>query len=206
MEIIQQSPISILIIAITVITSYQAFNDRNLLNKTLLYPYQMVRDNSWYRFISSGFVHADLTHLAFNMISFYGFGMALESIMGSIPFLIFYIAALIISDLSSVWRHKDNPQYRALGASGGVSAVILACVLYNPDMRLGLMFVPIPIPGWLFAIIYMGYSHYASKQNRDNIGHEAHLWGGIAGIILGLTMSETIRESFLFWLHNKGIL
>lgn len=182
----------------------KAFNDPNFMNQSLLYPYQMVRDKSWHRFFTSGLVHANTFHLAFNMISFFSFGFALEPIMGSLSFGLFYIMSLVISDLPSVFRHKDNPAYRALGASGAVSAVILACVLYNPDMRLIMMFLPIPIPGWLFAILYMGYSHYASRNSNDNIGHEAHLWGAIAGIVLSLMMSTTIREHFFAWLALKG--
>lgn len=196
----QDSPVLLVILLVTVVVSYRAFNDRALLEKYLFYPHRMQDDGSWYRFVSSGFVHADLTHLAFNMFTLYSFAQLLEPVMGSLKFLLFYLISLVTSGLTSYNRHKDNPLYRALGASGAVSAVVMATILYAPS---GIRIYGF-IPGWVFAILYMGYSHYASRNSNDNIGHEAHLWGGISGIVLGLSISHEIRDNFLFWLQNQA--
>lgn len=206
---ITSSPATLLILLITVVTSVRAWKDTRLFNQFILYPYQMARDKSWHRTITSGLIHADMWHLAFNMISLYSFATGyggLEKTMGSLSFLVFYVATLIISDLTTVVRHKDNPAYRALGASGAVSAVILASVMNHPDGKLMMLMFPFPMPAWLFGILFIGYSHYASRNAKDNIGHEAHLWGAIAGVVLGWIMSSEIRENFLTFLHVKGIL
>jgi membrane associated rhomboid family serine protease len=198
-----------IVIAINVIMSFMAFQNASLSDRWILHPYDMSRNNTWYRLITSGFIHGDMFHLLFNMISFYSFAVGvarLEWTMGSLTFGAFYIASLVISDLTTVVRHKDNYGYRALGASGAVSAVILASVLEDPSMQLMFMFAPFPIPGWLFALLYIGYSYYASTRKvAGNIGHEAHLWGAIAGIFLGYSMSPTIRHHFLLWLQSHGI-
>lgn len=196
----QDSPVLLVILLVTVFVSYRAFNDRALLEKYLFYPHRMQADGSWYRFLSSGFIHADLTHLAFNMFTLYSFAQLLEPVMGSLKFLLFYLISLVTSGLTSYNRHKDNPLYRALGASGAVSAVVLATIMYAPS---GIRIYGF-IPGWIFAILYMGYSHYASRNSNDNIGHEAHLWGGISGVVLGLTMSHEIRDNFLYWLQYQA--
>ncbi len=206
---IASSPVTLLILLITVVTSIRAWNDVSLFNRFILYPYQMARDKSWYRTITSGLIHGDTWHLAFNMISFYSFsaGMyGLERVMGSPQLLVFYLVSLILSDLTTVLRHKDNPAYRALGASGAVSAVVLASIMNNPDSKLIMLMFPVPIPGWLFGILYIAYSQYASKNAKDNIGHEAHLWGAIVGLVLAWIMSPQIRENFMAFLAVKGIL
>ena len=206
---IAHSPVTLLILLITVVTSIRAWNDLSLFNRFILYPYQMAKDKSWYRMITSGLIHGDTWHLAFNMIALYSFSSGsygLESVLGSIQFLLFYVVSLVLSDLSTVVRHKDNPAYRALGASGAVSAVVMAMILNNPSGEIIMLFLPIPIPGWLFGILFVAYSHYASRNSKDNIGHEAHLWGAIVGLVLAWIMSPVIREHFLHFLQAKGIL
>ncbi len=196
-EALQYYPLTVVIIAITCIISYMAFNDRGLLDRLLFHPYTVARDSKEkVRFITNGFVHGDMMHLGLNMYVLYMFGGYVEAtfvnslfgpIIGRAAYLILYFGAVIMASYPSYKKHKDNPNYRALGASGGTSAVLLAYVIFNPWAWLLLMFI-IPVPALVAAVGYLWYSSYMDKHGNDNIAHDAHLGGAIFGIFFTLLL------------------
>jgi membrane associated rhomboid family serine protease len=197
------SPVALTIFAITIITSLMAFQNSDLMYKFILNPSRMIANRDFGPFFTSGLIHANWSHLLFNMITFYYFAFPLEQMMGPVKFFLLYVISLVIASAPDVYRHRNNPGYNALGASGAISAVLLSMVLYYPEMKLAFIFFPIPIPGWLFALLYMGYSYWASRNSNDNIGHSAHLWGGIAGIVLTTIMSPQVALNFVYWVIDK---
>lgn len=178
--------LTLILVVVTGLISYQAFSNRNVLDKFILYPALMKDTKQWYRFISSGFVHADWQHLLINMLVLYQFGTILErnfsSIFGpgfgQILYLILYISSIIIADIPAYFKHQNDPSYRALGASGGTSALVFAYILFNPW---GWFAFP-PLPALIFGIGYLLYSSYMGKRGMDNIGHDAHFWGAVYGV------------------------
>lgn len=153
-----------------------------IVEKAVLRPYWLVRRREYEKLVTSGLVHADLTHLAFNMITFYFFAFPLERRIGSLPFLLLYLLGLVASELGTYLKHRDNPDYATLGASGAISAVLFAYIVYYPDTELFLFFVPIPIPAPLFAVAYLAYTYWSARQARGRINHDAHLGGAFTGL------------------------
>ncbi len=145
-------------------------------------PYRTIRNKTWYEVITSGFVHANFTHLLFNMFTLFFFGPIMEIQIGEVPFLGLYFTGLIASSIPSLIKHKDNPEYATLGASGAVEAVLFAFILLFPMEPIYLMFIPIGIPSVIFGALFVGYSIYASKK-EGKINHEAHIAGAAWGII-----------------------
>ncbi len=193
-----QTPVSLMIFIITIgFGFYTLLSNQNLLHKMMLHPYSVVNQNKWYQLITSGFVHADLIHLMFNMLSYYFFAFNLELIIGSFNFFIIYFVSLVASDISTVLKNKDNPQYYSLGASGAVSAVIFASILVFPGSKIALIFFPIGIPAPIFGVLYLVYCYYASKRSGDLINHEAHFWGAVSGIVLLIILLPGVIPHFL---------
>ncbi len=193
-----QTPVALLIFITTIgFGFYTLLSNQNLLHKMMLHPYGVVHEKKWYQLITSGFVHADLIHLMFNMLSYYFFAFNLELIIGSLNFFIIYFVSLIVSDISTVLKNKDNPQYYALGASGAVSAVIFASILVFPSSKIALMFFPIGIPAPIFGLLYLVYCYYASKRSGDLINHEAHFWGAVSGIVLLILLIPGVVPHFI---------
>jgi membrane associated rhomboid family serine protease len=153
-----------------------------IIERCLFRPYEFARGLRRATIISSGFVHADLAHLAFNMITFYFFGVKLEWTIGTPKFVLLYAIGLLVSSVGSYFKHRNNPEYATLGASGAISAVLFAAIVYDPTMSLYLMFIPIPIPGPVFAVAYLAYTWWSARQNRGRINHDAHLGGALAGL------------------------
>jgi|688.fasta_scaffold415069_2 membrane associated rhomboid family serine protease len=194
------STITFIIIIITVLVSYTSFQNVDTINKLIFYPYQMKDKKEWWRFVTHGFIHADLQHLIFNMLTLYFFGrnieITFENLFGnSLVYPLFYLSALIVSSIPSYFKYKDNAYYRSLGASGAVAAVLFATIVFDPWQTLMLNFF-IPIPAMLFAIGYVAYSSYMSKKGNDNIGHDAHLYGAIYGFIFPMVMKPGVLPYF----------
>jgi membrane associated rhomboid family serine protease len=195
-------PITILIIAANVIFSYIGFTNKVFEAKTIGWPYFEKREKQYYRFITSGFLHADWMHLIFNMFTFYFFGKNLEFILsapglgGSIAFLAIYFLGMIIANIPSYLKYNENENYRSLGASGAVSAILFACIIFSPWGEIAL-YGAISTSMILYAALYIFYCIYMGKKNADNVNHDAHLWGSIFGLvfILGLI---TIRRPDCF--------
>ena len=164
-------------------------------------------------------MHADLTHLFFNMFTLYFFADVVVYALGSINFILIYVASLIVGNLLSFYFHKDEYWYSAIGASGAVTGILYAAILLRPDMSLYMFFVPIPIPGYLFGIGYLLYSIYGMKNRVGNIGHDAHFGGAIGGYFLTIILQPSILETdllhvlllavpilILFVMHKTGKL
>jgi membrane associated rhomboid family serine protease len=190
-------PASIVIMVITIIVSLIGLKSPHVIEKTVLRPYWVTRRGEWERLITSGFVHGSGGHLFFNMLSFFFFAFPLERVIGSARFIILYFAGLVLSDLGTWYKHRNNPDYASLGASGAVLAVMFAYIVYFPSSSLYLFFVPIPIPAPLFAVGYLAYSWYQSRQNVGRINHDAHIGGAITGLLFVAVFDrDAYRELF----------
>jgi membrane associated rhomboid family serine protease len=200
--------ITIIIIIVSAIFSIIAFNRRDIFYKYQFNAYQIVHRKEWYRIITHAFLHANWEHLIINMLVFYSFGRNLEYIFASlwggmdiILYVSLYFGAIIISSLYSLYKEKDNHYYNAVGASGAVAAVTFAFVFFNPLEKVW-FFGLIPIPGILFALLYLGYSYYMSKRNVDNIGHDAHFYGAVFGFVFPLIIDIQSIHIFLSGFSN----
>ena len=183
------SPVASFLLALTAVTSlYALFQDEALQRALMMHPYSVVRQRRYHTLITSGFVHADIGHLLFNMITFYFFAFPLEQFMGHGRFLALYVVALVLSDVPTVIRKRDDPSYFSLGASGAVTAALFSCIVYQPQARIFLMMIPIGIPAPLFAVAYIAFSIYAARNPRSHINHEAHLWGAVTGLLMTLIL------------------
>lgn len=197
MEYLIYTPVASIIFVITIIVSLLAFYNQNLYGKLMLHPYNVSRGHYIYTVITSGFIHKDMMHLLFNMLSFYFFAFRLELTMGHWQFALLYMVSLILSDMPSVLKHKDNYSYYSLGASGAVSAVIFGAILYTPLAKMMLLILPIPIPAFIFGILYLVYCSYASKYSRDNINHDAHLFGALSGLMITILLNFSVLPEFI---------
>ena len=189
------SPVSLVIFALTVVLSVISFKNPKVRERCILRPYLMFRNREYYRLITSGFVHADGWHLAFNMITFYFFGFPLEEYIGSVKFFLLYFLDLLLSDFGSAFKHRKDANYATLGASGAVLAVMFAYIVYAPTAMI-LLFV-VPMPGWVYAIGFLAYSYWQSSQNRGSpINHDAHISGALTGIaFVGLTDPYALQRA-----------
>ena len=179
---------TIILIIITVLISWQAFNNPELRGRLIFLPAAIKQRGEYYRFLTHGFIHADFQHLLFNMYALYIFGGSVEFVFkqylfgptfGNVAYLLFYLAAIVAASIPDYLRHQDNRSYASLGASGGVAATIWPYIMLAPWN----WFIFPPLPAILLGIGYILYSHYADKQGRGNIGHNAHLWGAIFGLV-----------------------
>ncbi|MBL7857744.1 MAG: rhomboid family intramembrane serine protease [Cyclobacteriaceae bacterium] len=177
------------IIGITVLISLYALSNQNTLRGFMMNPYMISHRQQYYRFITSGFIHNDHMHLLVNMFSFYFFGSAMEEVfhaifgkMGGFYFIALYVLAIVVSDLPTFFKHKNNPGYNALGASGGVAAVIFAFIIFEPLQKICIYFA-LCMPGFILGTLYIIYSYYQGKRSGDNINHDAHLYGALFGLI-----------------------
>ena len=181
------STILIAIIAATVLFSYKGFNDLAFFRK---YEFHIgsIRAGEQFRLISSGLLHADFGHLIFNMFTLYMFAPVVVNYFGDFSFLLIYVISLVFGSLLTLVMHKNDYNYRAIGASGAVIGILYSAILIDPSMNLYLFFIPIPIPAYLFGIGYLLYSIYGMKAKNDNIGHTAHFGGAIGGF--GITIAK----------------
>jgi membrane associated rhomboid family serine protease len=185
------STILIVIIVVTGLFSYKGFNDLAFFRK---YEFHIgsIRAGEQIRILSSGFLHGDMGHLFFNMFTLYMFAPVVITYFGSTSFLFIYMASLITGSLLTLVMHKNEYNYRAIGASGAVIGVLYSAILIDPSMSLYLFFIPIPIPAYLFGIGYLLYSIYGMKAKNDNIGHTAHFGGAIGGYLITLLKEPTM--------------
>jgi membrane associated rhomboid family serine protease len=153
-----------------------------LIASSLFRPYWFMRERQYDTLLMSGLVHADFAHLIFNMMTFYFFAFALERRIGGAMFAILYALGLSLSEFETYRRHRSNPDYATLGASGAISAVLFAAIVYNPTSSIFVFLLPIPIPAWLFAIGYLAYRYYSARHPHGRINHDAHLGGALAGL------------------------
>lgn len=197
--------LTLIIVIMTAIISYQAFSNGAMKSKLMMHPVSVKQNGEFYRFLTSGFVHGDMSHLLINMYVLYIFGETIEKNfaqifgggLGRVLFLGLYLGAIIISSIPSYLKHQNNSYYGALGASGGTSAIVFAFVFFAPWQ----WFIIPPLPGIFMAIGYIAYSHYMSKKGTDNIGHDAHMWGAIYGAIFMVVISAVFNPGLLnyFW-------
>ncbi len=174
----------IVIIAVTVLISYKGFNDLSFFRKFEFHVGSILKGEQ-IRMISSGFLHVDMGHLFFNMVTLWFFAPLVLAYLGNWTFVLVYMGSLIFGNLLTLLFNKNNYSYRAVGASGAVTGVLYSAILLQPDMMLGLFFV-IPIPAYLFGILYLLYSIYGMKSQNDNIGHSAHFGGAVGGYVITL--------------------
>lgn len=197
MEYLLVAPVASIIFVLTLATSLWAFNDENIYARFILNPYGVSRGERVYTVITSGLIHKDWNHLLFNMLSYYFFAFQLEARLGHWQFGLLYVLSLILSDLPSIQKHKEDIWYNSLGASGAISAVIFSYIMYDPLASLGILFIPIPIPAWIFGLLYLVYCHFASKHARDNVNHDAHLFGALSGVIITIALNPHIVHEFI---------
>jgi membrane associated rhomboid family serine protease len=196
-EYLTLAPVASFIFVLTLATSLFAFSNQNIYAKFILNPYEVSRGYRVYTVITSGLIHADWNHLFFNMLSYYFFAFQLEAVLGHWQFGVLYLATMVLADLPSIYKHKEDSWYNTLGASGAISAVIFSAILFNPKGQMGLIFLPFMIPAWIFGILYLVYCHFASKHARDNINHDAHLFGALSGILITIILHHGIINEFI---------
>ncbi|MEY4627928.1 MAG: hypothetical protein RLZZ595_254 [Bacteroidota bacterium] len=183
--------ISALIILLTAIVSLIAFNKPQLKEDLVFWPYQIKRQGQFYRFITHGVLHADALHLIFNMVSFFSFGAALEDYLFVYIFgeasrailAIMYISAIVFAVVPDYFKYRNSISYRSLGASGAVSAVVFSAITIQPNLPIMFFFIPFKIPGWAFGIGFLILSASLAKKGGGNIGHNAHFWGSVYGVV-----------------------
>ena len=211
-----QFSITLLIVGFTVLISYQSFNNSNMKNKLLFRPASIKEFGEWYRFLTHGLVHANWEHLIVNMYVLYIFGEFLELYMfnqifsptiGRLVFVLFYFSAVVVASIPSYFKHQDNPHYLAVGASGATSALVFSYILANDPWS---WFIFPPLPAILLAIGYLWYSSYMEKRGIDNIGHNAHFWGAVYGLVFTLVIflnyaPQMLERFFVLFLEGPRL-
>lgn len=193
--------ITIAIIAITTLISVGGFYNQRIKEDLIFYPPSISQYNQWYRFFTCGLIHADVAHLFFNMYTLYMFGDPVEGEfvelfgnIGKLLYIIMYVTSLAACLLPTYFKHKNNAYYSSLGASGAISAVVFAFIFLNPTIKMGLIFLPIPLPAFVFGLLYLVITTYLSRRGGSHINHSAHLWGSVYGIffliVTGFTLSN----------------
>ena len=200
-----------LIMIITVLVSLATFGNARLMAALMMNPWTILREKQYYRFITSGFIHKDFQHLFLNMFSFYFFGMVIERDfhatfggLAAVYFAALYLLAIVVSDIPTFLKEKNNPAYNSLGASGGVSAVIFAFILRHPLDKIYLYFF-VPLPGFVLGILYIAYSYYSGKKSHDAINHDAHLYGALFGVLFVIVLDPSSVSHFVEQLRTWSI-
>jgi len=201
--------VTYILIFITSAISVFALNNEELFSKLKFNAYDVKHNNQWYRFFTYGFLHAGYLHLFINMLVLYSFGNIVETFFyhyfpekSVFYYLLLYGGGLILSIVPAFGKHKNDVFYNAVGASGAVSAIVFSSIILYPAGKIFLFFIPIPIPAPVFGVLYLAYEYYMAKNGRDNIGHDAHLWGAIFGIIYTIALKPGLVMLFL---HQIGI-
>lgn len=193
-----------IIIGLTCLVSYLAFNDRSVFQRLMHHPYTEAQDKEYYRLLTSGFVHGSLMHLLLNMYVLYEFGTVVEHIFvrnlgaggGRLAYVALYLITIIAANIPTHLKHRNSKAYAAIGASGGVSGILFSFVVFAPWSWLGIMFV-VPCPAIIFAVLYLAYSSWASKYSNDNIGHDAHFYGALFGFLMTFAIDPSQISQFV---------
>ncbi len=196
---------NLIILGITVLISLYAFSNTAFLVKMMLNPYSVKHQGEYHRLVTSGFVHADFFHLFFNAFTLYNFGDFVEQVfiqrmgeddprMGSIAYLLFYVVAVVISDIPTFLKNKNNRNYNSLGASGAVSAVVFGAILFVPTSTLTVMIFP--MPAFIFAILYLAFTYYEMRRGNGFINHSAHWYGAVFGMLTMIILYPQVLPSF----------
>lgn len=198
-----------LILGTTVVVSFLSFNRRDLINKLSFNAYAVMKRNEWHRFFTHGFVHADMTHLFVNMFTFWSFGAFMEKLFSRIgfggwAFWGLYFGGMIVASLFDLIKHRNNPYYQSIGASGAVSAILFSSILFNPWGSI-LLFAIIPVPGIVFGVLYLIYCQYMAKRSTDNINHNAHFYGAIYGFFFPILLQPSLIAGFIEQILNVKI-
>jgi membrane associated rhomboid family serine protease len=196
--------VTIVVIAANVIISYKGFGDFIFFER---YKFQVgpILRGEKFRMFSSGFLHVDVQHLLFNMLTLYFFADVITDLLGRLNFILIYIASLLFGSLLSLYFHKEEYYYSAVGASGAVTGVLYSAILLQPGLNLYMFFIPIPIPSYVFGIGYLLYSIYGMKNKVGNIGHDAHFGGAIGGYIMTLLLSPWLFQTNLLMIGLLAI-
>ncbi len=213
-----QLSITLIIVIITSLVSIGGFSNHKIINDLIFYPPAVTQQKQWWRFFTCGLIHADWGHLVLNMYALYIFGVPVEHAFlgifgeyGAVLYLVMYITALMVCLLPTYGRHRNDHYYRSLGASGAVSAVIFCFILLDPLQKMGLIFLPIMIPGFIFGALYLIASSIMNRRSADNINHSAHIWGAVYGVaflavmgklIAGYPIVENFIQQIQAWSHS----
>jgi membrane associated rhomboid family serine protease len=192
--------IAAIILVVTLATSLAAlYGSPKIIEGSLFRPYWFLRRRQYATVVTSGLVHADLPHLIFNLITFYFFAFQLEKQIGGARFAALYLIGLVVSDAGTYFKHRNDPDYASLGASGAISAVLFASIVYFPWQKLFIIPIPVPIPAPIFAIGYVAYSWYSARHARGRINHDAHLGGALAGLAFVALTDPGAYRQLLQW-------
>ncbi|MHB8403049.1 MAG: rhomboid family intramembrane serine protease [Bacteroidia bacterium] len=175
-----------------------------MFNKYLFSPYACYHNKQYFRLFTHAFLHGDYMHLAFNMYALYLFGQVLEEqylptlfqSKAMFYYILLYVGGIFFSTVYDLIKQKDNPQYASVGASGAVTAIVFSAILINPTMGMGILFIPVFIPAWIFGGLYLFYSWYMGKRQLDNIGHNAHFWGAVFGFVFTIVLKPALLSRF----------
>jgi membrane associated rhomboid family serine protease len=196
--------LTIIIIVLTVLVSILCFQNQDLFMKLRFSPYLVKHKNQTYRFFTHAFVHADWMHLIINMFVLFNFGRLVEygfnlyfERKGMVYFILLYLGGILFSSLPSYWKHQNDHTYSSIGASGAVSAVLFSSIMMLPLSSLQIFPIPINIPAFVFGFLYLAYEAYSAKKTSDNIGHDAHFWGALYGVIITLILNFQIGVRFI---------
>ena len=197
--------VTIILITVTCLVSLLCFTGKFNANKLLIHAYSVWHRKEWYRMLTYGVVHGGWGHLFFNMLILFFFGRVVEQYLqlafggslGIVLYVVLYVTAIVVSTIWDLVKYKDDWNYSAVGASGAVSAILFASILFEPKMGIYIYLIPIPVPGYIFAPLYLLYCWYMAKRNQDNIGHTAHFWGAVYGLLFPLVCRPDIFQHFL---------
>ncbi|MFM2134187.1 MAG: hypothetical protein RL156_1468 [Bacteroidota bacterium] len=199
------TPVAYFILYLTIAASLAAMFIPGFGDSSIFHPYSVARGKRLHTLITGNLIHGGFAHLAFNMLSYYFFAFPLERVVGSERFLIIYIGSMLIADIPSLVAHRNHRHYRTLGASGAVSGVIFSMILFFPTMKMALLFLPVPIPAYLFGPLYLVYSYFAARSAGDSINHDAHLWGAVGGVVCTLLVMPQAAMIFLQSMGWSGV-
>jgi membrane associated rhomboid family serine protease len=202
-EILNTSPVSCIIFIFTIVTSVYAFYNEETYGKFMLHPYSVAKGKNVYQLITSGFIHKDLAHLGFNMLSYFFFAFDLERTIGHWQFGLLYFLSLILSDIPSVYKHRNNFNYNSLGASGAVCAVLFSFIMFSPLTTLIIFPIPFPIPSVIYGFLFLIYTSYAGRKSNDGINHDAHFYGALAGVFITIALYPEAIQVFIASIQAK---